>query len=70
MPELEETYTIKQVAKRYHRSTATVGRWVSSGRITAINTSGDRKGPYVFRKEDLDAFDRRSMVGYKGGAGK
>ena len=64
MPELEATYTIEQVAKRYHRTTITVARWVNAGRLTAINTGGGRRGPYVFREEDLNDFDRRSMIGY------
>lgn len=66
MPELDETYTIEQVAKRYHRTVTTVCRWVKAGRISAINTGGSGKGPYVFRKNDLDEFDQRSMVGWKG----
>lgn len=57
MPELEVTYTIDQVALRYHRTVDTVRRWVRSGRMTAINTGGGRIGPYVFRREDIDRFD-------------
>ena len=57
MPELEVTYTIDQVALRYHRTVDTVRRWVRIGRMTAINTGGGRFGPYVFRKEDIDRFD-------------
>lgn len=64
MPELETTYTIEQVAKRYHRTTVTVARWIKSGRITAISTGEARPGPYVFREKDLDDFERRSMAGY------
>lgn len=62
MPELEETYTIEQVAKRYHRTVITVGRWVQAGRISAINTGTARNARYVFRREDLDEFDRKSMT--------
>lgn len=62
MPELEETYTIEQVAKRYHRTPITVGRWVQAGRISAINTGTARNARYVFRREDLDEFDRKSMT--------
>lgn len=66
MPELESTYTIEQVAERYHRKVSTVCRWVRSGRMSAINTGGGRQGPYVFRQEDINKFDQRSMVGWKG----
>lgn len=62
MPELEETYTIEQVAKRYHRTVITIGRWVQAGRISAINTGTVRNARYVFRREDLDEFDRRSLT--------
>lgn len=64
MPELDVTYTVEQVAERYHRIPITICRWVRAGRISAIDTGGGR---YVFRKEDLDEFDRRSTVGYRGG---
>lgn len=63
MTELEVLYTPEQVAKRYHRTVATVNRWVRDGRITAVNTGGNRRGPYVFRREDLDEFDRRYLTG-------
>lgn len=62
MSELEETYTIEQVAKRYHRTAITIGRWVQAGRISAINTGTTRNARYVFRREDLDEFDRRSLT--------
>lgn len=60
---LPMTYTPEQVAKIYHRSVATVNRWVRQGRITAINTGGNRKGPYVFRPEDLEEYNRRWTTG-------
>lgn len=66
MPELEETYTIEQVAKRYHRTVITIGRWVQAGRISAINTGTARNARYVFRREDLDEFDRRSLTRTQG----
>ena len=66
MPELEETYTIEQVAKRYHRTIITVGRWVQAGRLSAINTGTARNARYVFRREDLDEFDRRSLTRTQG----
>ncbi len=68
MDTLEKTYTSEQVAKRYHRDVRTVNRWVRQGRITAINTGGGRAGPYVFRVEDLAAFDEQNLVGAKGRA--
>lgn len=55
--------TTKEVAKIYRRSVVTIGRWVSSGRLTAINQGGNRKGPYVFRQEDLDAFNESAATG-------
>lgn len=66
MPDLEDTYTIEQVAKRYHRTVVTVGRWVQAGRIAAINTGTVRNARYVFRREDLEEFDRRSITQLKG----
>ncbi len=62
MPDLERTYTTEEVAKRYRRSVDSVVRWVRQGRITAINPSGGRFGPYVFRQKDLDEFDERNLV--------
>lgn len=68
MAPIEHLYTTEEVAQRYRRTPVTIGRWVREGRITAINTGGNRSGPYVFRKEDLDAFEQRSEVGkMKGG---
>lgn len=63
MESIECCYTTEDVARRYRCSTVTVARWVRSGRITAINTGGNRNGPYVFRKEDLNTFEQRSEVG-------
>lgn len=63
MEGLERRYTTEEVAKMYHCSVITVGRWVRAGRLTAINLGGNRNGPYVFRKEDIDAFERSSEVG-------
>lgn len=63
METMERRYTIEEVAKMYHRSAVTISRWVRAGRLTAINLGGNRNGPYVFRKEDLDAFERESEVG-------
>ena len=60
---LPVTYTPEQVARIYHRSVDTVNRWVREGRLTAINTGGKRKGPYVFRPEDLEAYNRRWATG-------
>ena len=47
----------------YRCSPVTVARWVKAGRLTAINLGGNRYGPYVFRKEDLEAFERKSEKG-------
>lgn len=60
---LEATYTAEEVAKHYHVTPTTVRRWVGSGAMTAINVSRSNKGPFVFRKRDLEEFDRRSLTG-------
>lgn len=62
---LEATYTAEEVARHYHVTATTVRRWVAAGAITAINVSRSNKGPLVFRQRDLEAFDRRSLTGYK-----
>lgn len=62
---LEPTYTAEEVARHYHVTVTTVRRWVAAGAITAINVSRSSKGPLVFRHRDLEAFDRRSLTGYK-----
>lgn len=63
MKELEQLYTPEEVARRYRRTAVTINRWVRQGRITAVNTGGGRCGPYVFRREDLDRFEERYLVG-------
>lgn len=60
---MERRYTTAEVAKMYQCSPITVTRWVRGGRLTAINLGGNRYGPYVFRKEDLEAFERKSEKG-------
>lgn len=62
MDALDKRYTPEEVARRYHRTVQTVTRWVRSGRLTAINLGGGRQGPYVFRPEDLETFEKRSEV--------
>lgn len=54
---LEPRYTTEQVAERYCVKVTTVQRWVREGRITVLNLGGGRFGPYVFRPEDLEAFE-------------
>lgn len=54
----DRRYTPEDVAKRYHRTVMTINRWVREGRLNAINLGGGRRGPYVFRPEDLAAFER------------
>ena len=56
-------FTTKEVAEMYRCSPVTVASWVKAGRLTAINLGGNRYGPYVFRKEDLEAFERKSEKG-------
>lgn len=46
----------------YQCSPITVTRWVRKGRLAAINLGGNRNGPYVFRQEDIDAFEQKSRV--------
>lgn len=62
MEGLERRYTTAEVAKMYQCSPITVARWVRTGRLTAINLGGNRNGPYVFRQEDIDAFEQKSRV--------
>lgn len=62
MEGLERRYTTVEVAKMYQCSPITVARWVRIGRLTAINLGGNRNGPYVFRQEDIDAFEQKSRV--------
>jgi len=69
MDELGKRYTPEEVARRYHRTVQTVTRWVRSGRLTAINLGGGRQGPYVFRPEDLEDFERQSEVRNSPGGG-
>lgn len=59
---LEATYTVPDVAERYHVTVNTVRRWVAAGAITAINVSRSNKGPLVFRRQDLEEFERRSTT--------
>lgn len=63
---LEVTYTTAEVAEYYHVTITTVRRWVKRGHIVALNVSRSGKGPFVFRKRDLEEFDRRSEVGTNG----
>lgn len=56
-------FTTEEVAEIYRCTKETVTRWVRAGRLTAINLGGNRNGPYVFRKEDLEAFEQLSEVG-------
>lgn len=59
---LEATYTTAEVAEYYHVKPTTVRRWVGSGAMTAINVSRSNKGPFVFRKRDLEEFERQCEV--------
>lgn len=52
------TYTTEEVADHYHVKPSTVQNWVREGRIVALNLGGRRRGPYVFRKDDLMEFER------------
>ena len=60
---LEPLYTIEEVAGRLRCNKKTIGRWLKSGRITAINLGGNRNGPYRFRPSDIERFERSSEVG-------
>lgn len=59
---LERTYTVPEVAERYHVTVHTVRNWVRTRVITAINVSRSGKGPYVFREKDLAEFEERCLT--------
>ena len=61
--EMERRYTTEEVAERLRCKPKTVTKWVREGRIAAINLGGNRRGPYVFRRSDLEDFERRALVG-------
>ncbi len=48
MGELDQRYSIEEVAKRYGKSVTTVQRWVRSGRLKGINLSDGSYEPYCF----------------------
>lgn len=62
MSDLGKRYTTEEIAKRYQVTVATVQRWVRTGRLAAINLSGGPYGPYWFRPEDLEAFERKGLT--------
>lgn len=63
MIELEPKYTTEEVAEHYRVKPGTVQHWVREKRITAINLGGNRLGPYVFRRSDLEAFEQSAEKG-------
>ena len=62
MPEIETYYTTEDLAQRYSVKPETIQRWVRNGRIKALNLGGGHLGPYSFRPNDVDEFERKSEV--------
>lgn len=55
-------WTPEEVAKRYRVKETTVRRWIRNGWISALDIScGSRPGPYLFREEDLRAFEETCL---------
>jgi len=53
MPE-QQFYTIQEVADILHVDRTTVGRWIASGALPAINPSGQKKGHRLIKKSTLN----------------
>ena len=59
---LSRLWSPAEVADRYQVKETTVWRWVRSGRISALDVGcGSRPGPYLFREEDLKAFEKARL---------
>lgn len=59
----EPVYTTEEVAKRYRVKVDTVQRWVRTGRLTALNLGGTRRGPFGIRLSDLVEFEMGAAIG-------
>ena len=57
-----ERFTLSDVARIYGVQEVTIKRWIKAKKLNGINPSANRAGPYIFRPEDLDAFDRAHPI--------
>ena len=60
MDELEDLYTVRQVADYLRVGTVTVQRWIRAGDLMAIRTPGGKQ--YRIWRSDLDRFLRSKEV--------
>ena len=53
-----ERYRLSDVARIYGVQEITIKRWVHARKLNGVNLGGaNRAGPYIFRPEDLEAFE-------------